>query len=105
MTTIKLSDIPSRDLEVLKAIVENGCRAGDTLPDLAYCTGFNIQRLAAVAKKYDSKRIGRVIISYLPPQGGSMVAAAPGIKNPRTGICARIPAEISVTVYRRKVTK
>lgn len=100
---IMVKDIPFRDLEVIKAIAKNGCRAGDTLSDLAHYTGISSQRLAAVARKYDGKRISRVIINYLPPQGGSMVAAAPGIKNPRTGICARIPAEISITTLKGKL--
>jgi hypothetical protein len=102
---IKVSDIPTADFEVIKAIAKNGCRAGDTLSDLAYYTGFSSQKLAAVARKYDGSRIGRVVISYLPPQDGTMVKAAPGIKNPKTGICARIPAEISVTIYKRRAAK
>lgn len=91
---IKVSDIPAKDLEVIKAIAQNASRMGDTLADLADYTGYSAQKLAAIARKYDGKRIGRVVISYQPSQDGSMAKDAPGIKNPRTGISARIPAQI-----------
>lgn len=96
--------IRTEDREVLLALAKNGCRFGDTLAELSAATGFTTQRIAAVAKRYDGQRLGRLTVSYFPPQSATYKSCQPGIANPRTGICERIPATVAVVVKRKRVS-
>ena len=96
-----MASIRQKDREVLIALAKSGCKYGDSLTDLAYSTGYSVQRLAAVAKRYSGQQLGRLKIEYLGPCDTSFKSHSPGIKNPRTGISERIPASICVE-YRRK---
>lgn len=94
--------IRQEDKEVIIALLKNGCRYGDEVKDLADATGFSVQRLVAVAKRYDGIRFKRFRIRYFAPENGSFKDACPGIKNPHNGICQRVPAEIAVEYFSKK---
>ena len=97
-----MSKIRPEDKPVLIALAKNGCSFGDELKDLAHATGYSVQRLVAVGKRYDGIQLGRFKLDYFPAQNDSFKSESPGIKNPRTGISARIPASIAITVRRKK---
>lgn len=100
--TAKGNKMNRADKEVLIAIFRNGCRFGDSLSEMSAMTGYSVQHLSSVARKYDGIRFKGGYISYIGSQNGSMSKDSPGVKNPRTGICERIPATIAVIRRRKK---
>jgi hypothetical protein len=97
MNANETNEVRNEDKPVLVGILRNASRLGSTLADLAADTGFTAARIAAVAKRYEGRRFRGGVITYVAPQSGSFKSACPGIKNPRTGISGRVPAEVFVT--------
>ena len=99
-----MSIVRDADKQIMNRLFQIGCRFGDDVSELAQEIGCSGQRLIAIAKRYDGVRFRCGRMTYLPPSAGSFSKECPGIKNPRSGICSRIPASISV-IRRRKATK
>jgi len=91
-----MSIVRDADKQIMNRLFRIGCRFGDDVSELSQEIGCSSQRLIAIAKRYDGVKFVAGSLTYFPPSGGGFAKDCPGIKNPRTGICARIPASISV---------
>ena len=92
----KFASVPEEDKPVLVALAKCGCPRGNDLKDLALETGYSSQRLSSVARRYSGAQLGRLKVTYIGSDSTSFGSQCPGIANPRTGISARIPAQIFV---------
>ncbi|MCA9052043.1 MAG: hypothetical protein KDA89_25065 [Planctomycetaceae bacterium] len=93
--------VRTEDREILRGILKYGSRIGDEASDLAFMIGCTSARVISVAKRYEGLRFKGGTIHYIAPHRFNMRQSAPGIANPRSGICAPQKAEISV-IKRRK---
>ena len=89
--------IRDEDKKVLRTILLEVSSYGDDAKEVAEMCGCSVQKVISVAKRYEGRRFKGGTIGYSGPQNCSMAKSAPGIKNPRTGICERIASEIYVT--------
>lgn len=92
-----MEKINEEERTVLIAIFRNVGRMGMAVKEISEATAIPTRRLIAIAKRFEGRKFKSGTIHYLGPMSASFSKECPGIKNPRTGICARIPSEIYIT--------
>ena len=99
--------VRQQDKPIIMMILSNVGRGGENCKDLA--GKYSVQAICNVARRYNGctfkSKTTAYTIHYCPPDAGSSwKSTQPGIKNPRTGLSERIPAQVYVVAKDRTRT-